>query len=139
MLVKIVHCDVVYRTVDFGVPSFFLGRLYCTIPTYKSHTYLPKSTIFFPPEQTQQLSCQATLVIGSPYGNCSEKEKFPKFYYTDYLRSLTYWIVGIFFQVSFGFVIISRIQIICRKYFQLRNIANRTKCNTFFDIQSDVM
>ncbi len=25
------------------------------------------------------------------------------------------------------------------KYFQLRKIANRTKCNTFFDIQSDVM
>ncbi len=35
-------------------------------------------------------SVDANLVIGSPYGNFSEKEKFPKFYYTDYLRSLTY-------------------------------------------------
>jgi hypothetical protein len=48
MLVKIVRCDVVYRTVDFGVPSFFFRRLYCTIPTYELRTYLPKSTIFFP-------------------------------------------------------------------------------------------
>ena len=44
-LVKIVRCDVVYRTVDFGLPSFFY-RLYSTIPTYKLRTYLPKSTIF---------------------------------------------------------------------------------------------
>ena len=50
-LVKIVRCDVVYRMVDFGVPSFFC-RLYCTIPTYESRTYLPKSTIFSPPERT---------------------------------------------------------------------------------------
>ncbi len=64
---------------------------------------------------------------------------FPKFYYTDYLRSLTYRVVGFFFQVSFGFVIISTIEMIRRKYFQLRKIANRTKCNTFFDIRSDVM
>ncbi len=49
-------------------------------------------------------SVDANLVIRSPYGNFSEKEKFPKFYYTDYLRSLSYWIGGIFFQVSFGFV-----------------------------------
>ncbi len=69
----------------------------------------------------------------------SEKENFPKFYYTDYLRSLTYRIVGNFFQVSFGFVIISRIEIIRRKYFQLRKIAIRTKRNTFFEIRSDVM
>ncbi len=40
-----------------------------------------------------------------------------------------------FFQVSFGFVIISAIEIICSKYFQLRKIANRTKCNTFFGIR----
>ncbi len=57
----------------------------------------------------------------------------------DYQCSLTYWIGGNLFQVSFGFVIISRIEIICRKNFQLRKIANRTKCNTFFDIRSDVM
>ncbi len=36
-------------------------------------------------------------------------------------------------------MIISTIGIICRKYFQLRNFANRTKRNTFFDIRSDVM
>jgi hypothetical protein len=83
-------------------------------------------------------SVDANLVIGSPYGNFSEKENFPKFYYTDYLRSLTYWIVGNFFQVSFGFVIISAIETICRKYFQLRKIANRTKHNTFFDIRKRI-
>ncbi len=49
-------------------------------------------------------SVDANLLIGSPYGNFSEKEKFPKFYFTDYLRSLTYRIGGNFFQVSFGFV-----------------------------------
>ncbi len=49
-------------------------------------------------------SVDANLVIGSPYGNFSDKENFPKVYYTDYLRSLTYWISGIFFQISFGFV-----------------------------------
>ncbi len=84
-------------------------------------------------------SIDANLVIGSPYGFFSEKEKFPRFYDMDYLHSLTYWNVGFFFQVSFGFVIISTIEKIHRKYFQLRNIANRTKRNTFFDIRSDVM
>jgi hypothetical protein len=84
-------------------------------------------------------SVDANLVIGIPYGNFSGKEKFPKFYYTDNLCSLTYWIVGNFFQVSFGFVKISTIEIILRKYFLLRKIANRTKRNTFFDIQSYVM
>jgi hypothetical protein len=43
-----------------------------------------------------------------------------------------------FFLVSFGFVIISAIEIICRKYFQLRKIANRTKCNSFFDIRKRI-
>jgi hypothetical protein len=61
-------------------------------------------------------------------------ENFP----ADYLRSLTYWIVGIFFPVSFGFVINSGIGIIRRKYFHLRKIANRTKCNSFFDIQKRI-
>jgi hypothetical protein len=31
-----------------------------------------------------------------------KKKKNPKFYFTDYLRSMTYWIVDFFFQVSFG-------------------------------------
>ncbi len=84
-------------------------------------------------------SVDANLVIGSPYGNFSEKEKNPKFYYMDYLRSLTYLIVGNFFQGLFGFVIFSTIEIICMKYFQLRETAHRTKCNTFFDIRCDVM
>ncbi len=56
----------------------------------------------------------------------------------DYLCSLTYWIVGFFFLVSSGFVKISAIELICRKYFQLRKIANRTKGNTFFDIRKRI-
>ncbi len=56
----------------------------------------------------------------------------------NYLRSLTYWIVGNFIQVSFGFVIILAIEIIRRKYFQLRKIANRTKRITFFDVQKRI-
>jgi hypothetical protein len=39
---------------------------------------------------------------------------------------LTYWIVEKKFQVSFGFMNISTIEIISRKYFQLGKIANRT-------------
>ena len=105
----------------FGLPSSLISLKYSAkLPYY----------IYFGLRQ----SLDANLVIGSPYGNFFEKEKFPKFYYTDYLRSLTYWIVRNVFQVSFGFVIISTIEIICRKYFQLRKIANRTKRNTFFDI-----
>jgi hypothetical protein len=42
-------------------------------------------------------SVDANLVIGNPYGNFSEKETLPKFYYTDYLGSLTCWIGGIVF------------------------------------------
>jgi hypothetical protein len=68
-----------------------------------------------------------------------KNKKNPKFYYTDYLCSLTYWIVGIFFQHLFGFVIISTIEIIHMKYFHLRKIADRTKRNIFFDIRSYVM
>ncbi len=43
----------------------------------------------------------ANLVIGSPHGNSSEKEKNPKFYFTDYLRSDLFdcWD---FFHVSCG-------------------------------------
>jgi hypothetical protein len=67
-------------------------------------------------------------------GIFSSLEKFP----ADYLRSLTYWIVGTFFPVSFGFVINFAIEIICRKKFQLRKVANRTKCNSFFDIQKRI-
>ncbi len=72
-------------------------------------------------------SVDANLVIATPYGNFSEKENFPKFYYTDNLHSLTYWIVGNFFQVSFGFVKISTIEIIRRKYFQLRKNCQQDK------------
>ncbi len=83
-------------------------------------------------------SVDANLVIWSPYEKFSGKKKSYLLLY-GLPSSLTYWIVGNFFQVLFGFVIISTIEIICMKYFQLRKIANRTKCNTFFDIQSDVM
>ncbi len=71
---------------------------------------------------------------GNPLEILYTLEIFP----ADYLRSLTYWIVRTFFPVSFGFVIISAIEIIRRKYFQLRKIANRKKRNSFFDIQERI-
>jgi hypothetical protein len=50
MLVKIVRCDVVYRTVDFGMPSFFFVdfivlflRMNC-VPTYQKVRFFPART-----------------------------------------------------------------------------------------------
>ncbi len=51
-LVKIVHCDVVYRTVDFGVPSFFFVEFIVLflrtnrVPTYQKVRFFPARTDF---------------------------------------------------------------------------------------------
>ncbi len=50
MLVKIVHCDVVYRTVDFGMPSFFFVDFIVLflrtnrVPTYQKDDFSPSRT-----------------------------------------------------------------------------------------------